>query len=377
MSLATEQELTRLDALLMRVLDDEASDDERRELLALADADARLAELIELRRALREAVLAREEDAVEVVGAVMAALQIDDDWDLAADSLRGAVLSEAEGFDIADLVMASVAPTPVAPEAAVEAVAEDDPGVLISALHDGELSPEQRLAMASALGRDRGALQDMSDYADLGRHIREALADETRKAELAEVWTAVAPAIGLSHAEEIPGWEPYGEAIREAVMAAAVISPADSAALTDRVMDRLPRPLPVLDDEGEEISELDELIAPGEWQSWLVRLSVPALVLAAGLLLVLPNLWRAPEAPEAVEGGEQIAHVIQPDDRGADPQLMSTDSGMLAAPVQVESLETADDVLVQVMQFEDDGPLFLMIDTEEAPPPAPGDGASL
>ena len=365
MSYATEQELSRIDALLMRVLDEEATSDERQELLALADADTRLAELTELRTQLREAVFAWSDDAVEVVGAVMAALQVDDGWDALSDGLRAAFAVEAlaeDTFDISELVMAAVAAPTVAAE-------EPPPEAVFSALHDGELSAERRVEMARELGRDRGALSALNDYADIGRLIREGLDDEARHADLTPVWRGVAPAIGLSDPEEIPGWAPITDAVRDAVAAASVMSAAESAALTNTVMDGIPKPIREL----EHADELDELVNPSDLRGWIVRLIGPAAILALGLMLVIPQLWQVPEK-DSIEPTPPVAENVQQDDAiepMSDGAFADAGSGM-----KVESLETADNVFVQVMQFDDDGPLFLMIDDVDEPS-APDDGASL
>jgi len=374
MSNATEQELSRIDELLMRVLDEEATSDERQELLALADADARLTELSELRLQLRDAVFEWSDDAVEVVGAVMAALQMDDGWDALSEGLRDAFTAEAlafdgafEGaFDVSEAVMAAVAPV------ALAAAEEAPPEAVLSALHDGELSAERRVEMARVLGADRSSLSTLTDYADIGRLVREGLQNEARHADLSPVWRSVAPAIGLSDPEEVPGWAPISDALREAVAAASVMSAAESVALADAVMDGIPNP--VRDLELAHAQDLEELVNPSELRGWIVRLIGPAAILALGLLLVIPKLSQVPETVDI----EPTPPVAENTESEGNFEAM-TDGGAIVdglAAVQVESLETADDVFVQVMQFDDDGPLFLMIDDAEEPS-APDDGASL
>ena len=70
----SELSLTRLDALLMLVLDEQASKQEHQELLALADAEPRLAEQRALRESLRAALVDAALDPIDVVPQVQASL---------------------------------------------------------------------------------------------------------------------------------------------------------------------------------------------------------------------------------------------------------------------------------------------------------------
>jgi len=365
----------RLDVLLMRVLDGEATADEREELMAAADADARLASLGELRGLLREALMGPAErealvhgdDLRDVVGAVMAALaeqgDVVDDWAALAGGLKAAFES-LPSPDVVEGVMATVLATEMATEmgTADQLAASEREDAILSALHDGELDAARRIALAERLASDRGALDTLNEYAEMGRLLREVVADELREAELDAIWQGVAPAIGLNDSEEVPGWAPIGEAVRDAVLDMAQLSEVESVAMTERVMAGLPRR--AVAPEPEEVIEG----GVGDWRQWLPRLAAPALVLAACLLAVLPGFWSPPTVNSGLEDGELAGGPDDAivDDGGQDVALLDggtpADEAVTPGSVQVESLEYADDVVVQVLQFDDEGPVFLMID---------------
>lgn len=331
MSHGSEETLPRIDELLMRVLDGEASAAQRAELLALADADARLSPLVALRERLREAVMEEVGQPEEVVGEVLAALAIDDGWDLTAVSLRDALKVESPP-DLSDSVL--------------QAILEPDPDAALSALVDGEVSVEQRLALAKRLMDDREAHQVLAEYAEIGRMLREST-QRVAGPSFDGVWEGVAKAIGLDDPDYVPGWEPLGVAVRESVLAEATLSPQESARLTGAILNALPRteeaPAPV--------------VAPRVpwWRSLLQGpvFGAAALAAAAVLLLNLPAVREEPTSPTSPELAPQLS-------ASADGELKIGTFNQ----IEVESLEVAPDVMVQVVQLEDGAPVLLMIDED-------------
>ncbi len=342
-----QPELSRLDALLMRVLDGEASDEERAELLALADADARLAEATTLRQALRAAVLDGVGDPIDIVPQVMMALGLDDGWDAVSESLQATLVDESLSIDVSAAVMAAIAPE------AEEASAADSEAIELSALHDGELSAERRIALAAKLGAQRSLVGQLTAHADLGRHLREAVASEMKHADLDSVWAGVAPSIGLPDPEAVPGWDASASLLQEAVAARAVLS--EPAA--ERMLDDIMAALPVARSEEpialEIESEPEELEAA---RGWFGLPFGTLLAVVAALLLVVPLVYEpdtepsTPSAPAAP--AEEVAEVHEVDGEDAF-ELVPMDEPEPC--VVIESLEFADDVIVQVIQGEEEG----------------------
>jgi len=320
-----------LDVLLMRVLDGEATPDERAKLLKLADAEPRLAEMKELRSRLREALSDRASEAPEVVAEVLAALVIDDGWAETADLLRSEL--EVGSVDMVEQVMDSL-------EVGCE------PAVRISALHDGELDPAERVELAQTLGRS--AITDMTDWADIGRHLREALHAEVKAVDLMDTWGLVAVRVGMTNPEEVPGWEPIADELREALREAATLTAQDEVALTAAVMNSLPREESIEDEPTEVSAPLDEQPAWIRWASkpWMIPIILIALV------AIYQNRDLKEEQPEVQE---TVAAVEEPS---------LVEAFVIAAQNQVlvEDLALGDEVTVAVFQAEDGAPLFLMID---------------
>lgn len=321
-----------LDALLMRVLDGEATDAERQQLLGLADAEPRLAEMQSLRARLRAALTERAADAPEVVGEVMMALSLDDGWDATADLLRSEL--EGEAIDVVGGVMDALE---VGQEQAVR----------VSALHDGELSVEERLELAGQL--DRTSITQMTEWANMGRLLRQELQEEVKQVDITNLWAQVAPAIGVENPEEVPGWEPLADALREAVAEQATLSATEEIALTAAVMNALPRDEEVVEEVTEE-SVVEEQPAWIRWTS-----SSPALVFVVAMLALVAVFYNGDsngtDDPSASD--ERVA-VIE----AAPSEFEITASN----EAEVEDLEVADEVTASVFQAEEGAPMFLMID---------------
>jgi len=366
----------RLEALLMRAFDGEATAAERAELVAVADADPRLGAWAELRGALRAALALP--GPVDLAGDVMAALDADLAWaplgaslasafggadappiDLAdsiaaqiaalgppaedspgldadpswapvAASLRDAL--RAPPIDIADLVMASLAndvawaPTGAAVRDLVRAapaidvvepvMAAIDPDMELSAYFDGELPQERTAKVAARLLGDASARERLAAYATLGGGLRDA----TQRGE--DLWAGVADGIQVER-DALYGWDAVGDSLREAFAA-----------------------LPPIDIAGAVMAQLEPAaVRMPRWAS----LGGPLLgfaVAAAMLFAVLPT---APTAPNR-RPEEGLAAVA------VDLRLATVNDA------QVEEISAPGDVVVQVMQFEDGGPTFILVD---------------
>ncbi|MCB9742500.1 MAG: hypothetical protein H6740_07875 [Alphaproteobacteria bacterium] len=337
----TQQHPDALDLLLMRVLDGEASEDERRELLALADAEPRLADARALRERLRAAVLEQAGELPDVVAEVMSALELDDGWEPLADALREAVAVPAP--DLSDLIMAAVAPAPE-PDPV-----EADPAALLSALHDGELSAAQRVQLAAGFGREDHIA--LNHYAELGRLLRESLREHAQAESVESVWAAVAPGIGLSDPEHVPGWDPIAEALRAAVAETARQTPEEEVSLTAAIMNGLPRPEPRPVEEPE-----GSIMRPPEpVPLWRMLLGNPTLIVAAVAAMLIAIYGFDPNGiqPSPIEPVEQAAPPVA--DNGSLELLENNEA-------EVEELEYADEVIVQVVQLGEGAPILLMVD---------------
>ncbi len=354
-----EPVMERLDVLLMRVVDGEASEAERLELLDLADAEPRLAELRDLRGRLRQAVFGQVSEHLDVVGEVLSALTLVDGWEEAADELRSELRSglAEDSLDLADRVMAQLSAEPLIQEQPSE---RDLLEMQLSAMVDGELSAAERVGLAARLGPAQ--LNLMTVWADQGRQLREGLAEAVKHEELT-LWAGVAEQIGLADPEHVPGWEPVAQALREALAEYAQLTASQEVAMTAAIMNGLPLVEPALDFEpGSMAADADTESEDAFENSGLGRLfSSPGLqwaaALAAGVLLAL-FVFGNPQVDSPVAdqpGQDRVALVTEPGDTGAMEFLEVNDA-------EVEELESADDVMVQVFQIEDGAPMFLMID---------------
>lgn len=336
-----DSELTRADALLMLVLDGEASEAERAELLGLAERDERLAALGELREALQDALADWRDDSVDVVAAVLMAIGAEDDWSPVASALRESVTAEAP-FDLSDRVMAAITPPP-----------QPEPDMLLSALVDGELSIEQRRVVTERLRVDRDALNTLNTFAEQGRMVREGLAERVADVDLSALWPGVAAQIGVTDPDHVPGWEHTSALVKEAVLAQTALSAQEEVALTAAILNSLPRPKPVV-----------VVVPPPEpvplWKMLLTNPTLIAAVFAAVMMSLIQlqsqrtSILDQPSATAAKP--ELVAQVTEP---FADLTIQGDNE------VEVTSLEYASDVVVQVIQLDDGAPVLLMFDEGE------------
>lgn len=343
----------RLEALLTRAFDDEATDEERSELDLLApralESDARLLALAELRNAIRTSLAAPPVDVAEGVmealdadaawapfgadlahalgvppegvpalgdlsDAVMAEIEADAAWAAAGSTLRSDLVAAVRSppIDIADLVMSSI-----------------DPDAELSACFDGELPPERTAVVAARLLRDPSARHQMAAFANVGEGLRSATHRGFAQPG-SGVWAGVADAIGVER-DVVHGWDAIATPLREAF---AEIPPID---VSGAVMAAIEPPV----------------VRMPRWAS----LGGPLLAFAMAAALLFAVLPMSRNASFPSDGAPQTASV------SAAPDLR------LAAinDAHVEELSAANDVVVQVMQFEANGPTFILVDDPGVP----------
>lgn len=360
----SELSLTRLDTLLMRVLDDQASDAERQELMALADAEPRLAEQRALREELRIALSNAAADPIDVVPQVLAALSIDDGWQSIASGLRDAVDLE---IDLADGVMAALSGATVSSVERVPSL-EEDPipsaeegrGMLLSAMVDGELSREKRAEISASLADDKQALDEMTEFAELGRVIRTVVELETRRANLDGLWEGICPKIGVEDPEHVPGWEQTAAMLRDAVQERATLSASEEGAFTTAIMNGIPAQehrSSVEAPEREPAAANDGFWrVMGDPRSLLTAMAALfAVVLGLRFLSADDGASVVPTAPT-----DPVAELVElPVERASErTEGMSSDHNH----AEVEELESGRDVIVHIMPGMEGAPMFMMID---------------
>lgn len=196
---------------------------------------------------------------------------------------------------------------------------EDADAMLLSAFGDGELQGTQRGLVSRTALREAGAQSQLQAHARLGAQVREA---SVHGAPI-DLWGAIGAGIGAEGAEPE---NDVGDELRHAVHALPQIdvAPQVMAAVSPRERS-MPR--------------------------W-VALGGPILAMAMAalvLLAVVPKLTLPPS-------GASRASIAQ-----FAPFQMSA-----VNDAQVEALETAHDVVAQVVQFDDGGPTFILVDESGA-----------
>lgn len=246
------------------------------------------------------------------------------DWEVLGDSLRSLV--DLPPVDLADEVLAGVE-TPAWSEAlraavmhpvdvtdAVMAGIEALPELERMAFGDGELTGREQAEAAGRFLRDAASRAALAAYAGTGAELREAVGGGGD----VDVWNDVAAAIGAAPVE-VEGWEQTASQLRASVAARA---PIDVADIVMRHIQPAVRRMPL----------------------WASLGGVGALAAAAAALLAI---FVAPSAPSSRLGAE-----------------LSASSFLLAAvnDAQVEDIATAGDMVAQVVQFDDGGPTFIILD---------------
>ena len=241
--------------------------------------------------------------------------------------LREAVCFEAGELNLADAIMASLAPAESASELASELASEE---AELCGFADGQLDEPGRARVSARLQRDPAARAAVSAFAEVSTVLSAALAEE--RGPSPDVWPSVALQLGWDP-EAVPGWS--GQILRE-----AVLDEAGSVNVAPAVLETIrPRVAPAAEPE-----------LPA-WRRWWQSLAMPALgfATAAALLLSFPS------APTG--GGLAMMVDLSPVNH-----------------VQIEDISSdSPDAMVSVMQFDDDAPTIIFID--EAP--AEDEGATL
>ena len=361
----SELSLTRLDTLLMRVLDDQASEVERQELMALADAEPRLAAQRELRERLRAALSDAAADPIDVLPQVLAALAIEDPWQSIASGLRDAVDGD---IDLADGIMAALGGGELpeqTPAASLEPdplpTAEEERGMLFSAMVDGELSREKRAEISAFLADDKKALDEMTEFAELGRVIRSAVELETRRANLDGLWEDICPKIGVEDPEHVPGWEQTAALLREAVQERASLSASDEGAFTAAIMNGIPA-----QEHRSDVQAPEREPAAANDGFWRVMgdprslLTAMAALFAVVLGLRFLTADNAPSVDEPTVPSDPVAQLVETplQDSSERTAGMTQDHNH----AEVEELESGRDVTVHIMPGMEGAPMFMMID---------------
>ena len=314
--------LEPIDALMCTLLEGDASSEQKQAFLNLVQEDPRFAGQSELLVRLRAAVLGPELD-LDVLQEFLGALSAADGWDDFVDCLReDADVSKANvDGELTDSIMAAV----------------DEEGLRLSQLYDGELSVDERQALAPMIDGNPQALSELSSHATLGRLIREAVSEHTRRDDLSGIWAQVAPAIGMSDPEFVEGWEPIGAAIAEAVKAHGHLESHELESMAASIMEEV----------GVYQQRMAQASTPAKpvsrrWFRWAIPTF--ALAAAAAAMLFVPLIG------EEIEGDAEEEISIE---------YAEVDEAM------IEDLEFAEDVLVHVMTEEDgSGPLIIMIDED-------------
>ena len=268
--------------------------------------------------------------------------------------LQGAL--EVEDPDLADNVMASLQPGLAAvgdfvDDSVQDSIVTEDLGLelRLSAMVDGELSGEERVAVAAHLAANPADVDLMTDFADLGRQLRQSLSKKLKHDEV-DLWVGVAREIGVEDPEEVPGWDEAAEVLREAIAARAELSAAEEGKLN-----ALPRPQPMPEPVTEETEETS---APA-WRRLFLSPALPALAALCIVVLMLGRAFVNEDVELQPDPTPEVAALVE---EAPTDSAVAEDVYAMVHETEVESLEMDDDVLVQVIQMEEGAPLFLMID---------------
>lgn len=337
--------LAPLDALLCVLLEGCASADQKQAFLDLVAVDSRFSSQNEWVLKLRGAIFG-ESLNLEVLQEFLVQLSAEDGWNDFAECLREEATQRPQdlGAALTDSIMAAVVTESVAvASVAIESVAaEDAQALLLSRLYDGELSVDMRKTLAPQLESDVQALAALNDHATLGRFVRQAVDEHSRRVDLSGIWAGVAPGIGLADPEEVPGWAPIGAALAAAVREHGVLESTAQVALAASIMKDV-------EAHAAHMAGAQGAGAKPATKTWF-RWAVPtfAMAAAAAALLFTPIIGEGVDN----EWAEADLHI----------EYAEVDEAHL------EELEFADDVFVHVMTSEDgDGPLIIMIDEDVAP----------
>ena len=336
--------LSEIDALLGVILEGTSEAADRERFLGLVAADKRFTD--DLKSRASDLFSAGEVD-LEICQELLLAMTKGDGWGVVSEAIRQDLEFDSdvasEGFDPAmvDSVMSAV--EAIEPKVAISAA--DKTGQMLSCLVDGELSESDRISFTAEIATDDSALRVLSDHADLGRLIRESINAKVKRVDFAPMWVEVSRGIGMESPEHVEGWAPVGAAIREVIQEAANFSVEQKMAMSGAVMSEVER-LVANDAAAAEFEiALEEAKKPRRrWFSFLPHAVAFAGVAAA--VLVAPML-----------GGGDV-------NTGDDQDTFEMEYAEVDL-AEMESLEYANDVLVQViMDVEGDGPLIIFVDED-------------
>ena len=311
---------------------------------------------------------------VDVVGPVMSAIQwgsqaaMERPLETALDALAAGLAAEAVGLDVVETVMDAVAPeaSPVLEHALSALVAgleaeavgldlaadvmssvmdaaisqqEQDPGVVLSAMVDGELAPDARRAVATRLGRDLQARRVMSAWAELGWNLRRALHNEVVTQPISSVWPAVARSLDLAESGAQVAWRETVEAMEQGL--AVEMEAID---VVDAVMERVLPPVVVREPEPlVQAPEHQDTAVP----AWSRRMQFVSFAFGMAAVVLVATLIRPPADSPAKEERPPLDVAFQLADENI---------------VEIEDLTVAKNAMVQVFQFEEGAPMVIFID---------------
>lgn len=269
---------------------------------------------------------------IDVTGPVLAAVAAQ-----AQVPVASAVRTLAGQVDVVPAVLATLGHVPVEVAAAVrdQAGTVDIVEPVMNAVHpvwlcgvlDGQLPAEQHREVAHAVMRDGGLGVTMTEFANIGQKIREAVNAE---AGVVDVWASVAPQIGIADSEEVVGWDGLE-------FASALRAEAGSVDVAHAVMRRVHQgsaaPAPVTVPEPANATS-------GSWRS-----AAPALVMIAAAAVLFVMVGMPTTSSQGTDSGPAL-------------QFAS------ASEVTIEDLSYADDVIVHVIPAEGDAPLIVWVDEE-------------
>lgn len=194
----------------------------------------------------------------------------------------------------------------------------DADSMLLSAFGDGEISGATRSAVSRRALRDSAAQAELQASSRIGERVRAAATDVAP----IDLWGAIADTIGAD-AGHAAATADVGVALRDALggLDAIDVAPEVMAAVAPRA---------------REMPRWASLGAP------ILAFAMAALV----LLAVVPSMATLP----GKRLGDSLAQVAPAFVLGA------------VNDAQVEDIETSKDVVAQVVQFDDGGPTFILVD---------------
>ena len=266
------------------------------------------------------------------LGSVLGGLQVDllsaasgsDDFfarlEMLDDVTPSAAGMRAGGVTVRGAGIAGLLPSPPLDltDAIFNALGDSD-DMLLSAFGDGELVGPERARVTRRALSDAASQSSLQANGRLGAQVREAA---TAGASL-DLWGTIAGGIGAD-AGETEGGEEVGVALRRAVAE-----------------------LPVIDISAEVMAQVVPRVR--RTSRWMGSVA-PLLALAAAAMVLVGIV------PGLVGQTGNAVHT------GSLSQLAAPFVMAAVNDARVEDLETSKDVVAQVVQFDDGGPTFILVD---------------